>query len=280
MNASSLRHVQLTARAQVSTEVVAVVGLVALSGMVVTSAFGRQIAGLFSRSTQGLGTGQVAAAIQVDPTGNYDGTTVQEGADIADDLVGPNLGGASLFYDVPAAGGAPLLASAAGAPGGAGLPGEVSASPSPMAKLASYYSDPAGYAKVYDQVINHGYGSIHNGCVAFMSTALRQAGVKMPQDGHLATRVNLPFSNYLEKTLGWKRITKASELTPGDVVFTQNGKRFAGSPAHTYMFAGWSDQKAGVAWVVDNQGAKHNRNIWKGGGGFNFTPFQYALRAP
>lgn len=277
MNARLRDHGHAGSLGQVSTEYVVLVSLVALPGLLVTTALGRKIASLFGRSTGSLGCGVAAAVTAVDPGGVYDGENVPLGADIADDLVGPTNGPVSLVYRDPAGG------SGGDAVGGADIEPIAIVTPASggvNARLSTFYSDPKNYAKVYDQVIHHGYGSIHNGCVAFMSTALRMSGVAMPKDGDPATRVTQPLSNYLENKLGWERISKGSDLRPGDVVFTQDGTRFPGYPAHTYMFSSWADQAKGVAWVVDNQGAAHKRNINQGGGGFNFTPFQYALRAP
>ncbi len=126
------------------------------------------------------------------------------------------------------------------------------------------------------------YGTTSNGCVAFMSTALRQVGYSVPKHGRDArgegiSLVTRPFSNYLEGQLGFQRINDARALKPGDVVFTTDAPRWPGYPAHTYMFQSWADQSQGLAYVVDNQGSTHIRNIWQHGT-FNFSPFRYALR--
>lgn len=156
------------------------------------------------------------------------------------------------------------------------LPGSVNR------KLFDYYSQSANYTKVYNNVMGW-YGTTSNGCVAFMSTALRQIGVSVPQSGNLGgdpiSLVTLPFSRYLSEKLGWKKITKASELQPGDVVFTVDAPGWPGYPWHTYMFHSWVDKANGTGRVVDNQAFTHNRNIF-GYGSYNFSPFAYALRAP
>lgn len=150
------------------------------------------------------------------------------------------------------------------------------------AKLFAYYSVRANYNKVYDSVMGW-YGTTSNGCIAFMSEALRQVGVAVPKKSGLGgepiSLVTKPFSYYLEHNLGWKRINKASDLLPGDVVFTIDAPRWPSWPAHTYMFHSWADKANGTGRVVDNQAFTHNRNIF-GYGSYNFSPFAYALRAP
>jgi len=78
--------------------------------------------------------------------------------------------------------------------------------------------------------------------------------------------------------LGWMRINDANSLQPGDVVMTEDDRRYPGYPAHTYMFHSWSDRSAGIGWVIDNQDFIHERNVF-GYGSYNFTPFAYALRS-
>jgi len=148
-------------------------------------------------------------------------------------------------------------------------------------RLAEYYSNSSNYRNVYNDVMGW-YGTTSNGCVAFMSTALRQVGYSVPKHGRDArgegiSLVTRPFSNYLEGQLGFQRINDARALKPGDVVFTTDAPRWPGYPAHTYMFQSWADQSQGLAYVVDNQGSTHIRNIWQHGT-FNFSPFRYALR--
>lgn len=151
-------------------------------------------------------------------------------------------------------------------------------------KLAEFYSKSTGYNKVYNDVMSW-FGTTSNGCVAFMSTALRMVGVDVPKYGNYAgeriSLVTLPFSRYLREQLGWKKIARAHDMLPGDVVFTEDDPYWDGYPAHTYMFYSWSDKANGIAWVIDNQGFTHRRNIFANDyGNYNFTPFQYAVRAP
>ncbi len=116
-----------------------------------------------------------------------------------------------------------------------------------------------------------------------MSTALRQIGIGVPQSGNLGgdpiSLVTLPFSRYLSEKLGWKKITKAAELQPGDIEFTVDAPGWPGYPWHTYMFHSWVNKANGTGRVVDNQAFTHNRNIF-GYGSYNFSPFAYALRSP
>lgn len=150
-------------------------------------------------------------------------------------------------------------------------------------ELLAYYSLKGNYDKVYRDVLSFYPEGRSNGCVAFMSSALRATGTFVPKDrsinGENISLVTLPFSIYLQKTLGWKVITNSNDLEPGDVVFTEDEPKWPGYPAHTYMFHSWKDKSRGIGNVIDNQAFIHERNIF-GFGTFNFTPFDYALRSP
>ncbi|MEY4065877.1 MAG: hypothetical protein RIR26_2085 [Pseudomonadota bacterium] len=150
-------------------------------------------------------------------------------------------------------------------------------------QLYSYYSVRSNYDDVFTEVLSFYPAGRRNGCVAFMSTALRRSGTPVPQsammNGESVSLVTLPFSRYLQEKLGWLKITNAQQLQPGDVVLTEDDARYPGYPAHTYMFYGWSDQRSGIGWVIDNQDFVHERNVF-GYGTYNFTPFAYALRSP
>lgn len=152
-------------------------------------------------------------------------------------------------------------------------------------RLNSWFSVRANYDLVYRDVLKFYPDGRYNGCVAFLSAALRRLGTHVPLSASDGTAespslVTKPFSSYLENSLGWKRIGSAANLQAGDIVFTRDNKSYSGYPAHTYMFHAWSDKSVGVALVIDNQDFTHERNIYSSGGGFNFTPYAYALRAP
>lgn len=149
-------------------------------------------------------------------------------------------------------------------------------------RLYDFYSKQANYDEVGNRVRDFYPAFRSNGCVAFMSTALRLSGVKVPiKNDSLGENISLvtkPFSEWLEAH-DWKRITNHLQLLPGDIVFTEDAEGFPGYPAHTYMFAGWMNDEKRNALVVDNQKFSHGRNVF-GFGDFNFTPFRYALRSP
>ncbi len=150
-------------------------------------------------------------------------------------------------------------------------------------KLLSFYGVRANYDDVFEDVLNFYPSGRRNGCVAFMSAALRRSGTAVPVSGYIngesVSLVTKPFAQFLQDRLGWKKITVANNLQPGDVVLTEDDARYPGYPAHTYMFYGWSNQRSGIGWVIDNQDFIHERNIF-GYGTYNFTPFAYALRSP
>jgi lysozyme family protein len=148
------------------------------------------------------------------------------------------------------------------------------------AQLSSFYNLSSNYDIVYDDVMDW-YGTTSNACVAFASTALRLSWYDVPKTENSIGNISLftgAFSQYLEDQ-GWHRSQNSGDLSVGDVVFTDDGGWGDGIPMHVYVFAGWADENNKVAWVIDNQDFTHERNIDKGGGGFNFTPFAYFLRA-
>jgi lysozyme family protein len=148
-------------------------------------------------------------------------------------------------------------------------------------RLHSYYSKESNYEAVYDNVLSW-YGSTSNGCVAFVSSALRLSGFNVPielnDEGYNISLWTGALSDYLEQK-GWSKSFSPETLMPGDVVFTDDGGHGDGVPMHVYVFSRWHDASKRVAWVIDNQKFTHRRNIFAGGGGFNFTPFSYYLRA-
>jgi hypothetical protein len=146
-------------------------------------------------------------------------------------------------------------------------------------RLMARYATSAGYQAV-ERAVRRFYPPFRrNGCVAFMSEALRQAGVKVPHGP--ASLVTRDFSRHLQGVLRWTRVTSLGELRPGDVCFTQDDPSWPGFPAHTFMFVKWKDRARNLADVVDNQGFTHTRNLTLNDhANFNFTPFAYALRAP
>ena len=83
------------------------------------------------------------------------------------------------------------------------------------AKLYAYYSKYSNYQKVTRDVMSW-YGTRSNGCVAFMTTALRHVGLAVPKRndsrGENISLVTRPFSNYLEYELGWTRITDDRQM--------------------------------------------------------------------
>ena len=134
----------------------------------------------------------------------------------------------------------------------------------------------AGYRDVIRDVRGW-HGTLRNGCVAFVTTALRHVGFAVPderRDGPWSNpaRVTFSFDTYLAEE-GWARIEDGAALVAGDVVFT------AGAPDHVMLFHGWADPAALIAIVSDNQKQRYRRSLRTtsrdGQAGFGF-----ARRAP
>lgn len=132
--------------------------------------------------------------------------------------------------------------------------------------LEAYYSVFDNYLKVWDDVarwfapINDGQIT-RNGCVAFLSTAMRKIGLGIPIQGSINGKgisINTEgFEAFVRDRLGWVKIQNASDLRAGDTVISED--RFPGHPDHVYMFHGWQDKVHSVGWVIDNQVTHNNR---------------------
>jgi hypothetical protein len=150
-------------------------------------------------------------------------------------------------------------------------------------RLFKFYTIKKNYDAVYQDVLTFYPTGRPNGCVAFLSTALRLSNTFVPRNkimkGYNVSLVTSAFSSYLVDSLGWQVVRDHNKLEPGDVVMTLPSSDYPGIPAHTYMFQSWKNKSQGIGIVIDNQNFSHERNIF-GTGTFNFTPFWYALRAP
>jgi len=142
--------------------------------------------------------------------------------------------------------------------------------------LIAYYGQRKNYKRVKRAVLSW-HTTTRNGCAAFVSTALRHVGVSVPlrekRDGWGVSRITFALSDYLEADLGWRRITAADDLSPGDVVFT------TGYPDHVFVFAGWKDEDDRVALAIDNTGFAIPRPLSPPRDS-DTAAFAYALRAP
>jgi hypothetical protein len=144
--------------------------------------------------------------------------------------------------------------------------------------LASYYGSKKNYQVVKAEVMVW-WGTTTNGCVAFASTVLRELGVEVPLEGRIngerISLLTLPFSRYLQEALGWERISDASLLLPGDLVFTEAEEY----PLHVFVFHSWKSKKKQLAYAIDNQKPFYVRALL-GDPKKEITAFSYALRAP
>lgn len=147
-------------------------------------------------------------------------------------------------------------------------------------KLYNWYSKASNYEKVYDSVSTWYPPIRKQGCVAFMSTALRYIGIPVPHRqtkwGNLSL-LTLPFSDYLIDELDWRVLKNFSSFQPGDILFTVSDE--SSMPTHTLMFHGWVDQEAGIATVIDNQSFIHERNLY-GSVKPDYDAIWYGLRSP
>jgi hypothetical protein len=151
-------------------------------------------------------------------------------------------------------------------------------SPGTARRLLEFYTRRENYNAVRNNVATWYAPVTTNGCVAFLSTALRMIGVPVPRSGEQGTDplISLrtgPFAAFLQREQGWTRVGSARDLKPGDVVFTVGE-----NPTHVFLFVRWHEPRPSVAIVVDNQGFLIERNIDARVSPFKDL-FQFALRA-
>lgn len=147
--------------------------------------------------------------------------------------------------------------------------------------LLEFYPNRINYESVTRAVMAW-YGTRHNGCVAFMSEAMRQSGYPVPKnvwiDGENVSLQVWGFARWLDQK-GWRRVDDPMLLIPGDVVFTHGKPSAPKRPAHVWFFVGWKNQVNGTGWAIDNQGFTHRRNVFGKAEATN-TPMRFAYRAP
>jgi len=140
------------------------------------------------------------------------------------------------------------------------------------ATFAKYYR--THYSDIKQDVLAW-HGTSRNGCVAFVSTALRHAGIAIPQDVKRldanVSRITYAFADYLEHDLAWARSEDPATLQPGDLIFT------TGWPDHVYVFVSWHDRKRTIVDAIDNNGNVHNRPV-AGDVKRDLAAYAYALR--
>ena len=158
------------------------------------------------------------------------------------------------------------------APAAAGQPKAKPKAATVGATFAKYYR--AHYGDIKRDVLAW-HGTSRNGCVAFASTALRHAGIAIPQDVKRldanVSRITYAFSDYLEHDLGWARSEDVATLQPGDLIFT------TGWPDHVYVFASWHDRKHTIVDAIDNNANVHTRPV-AGDVTLDLAAYAYALR--
>jgi hypothetical protein len=150
-------------------------------------------------------------------------------------------------------------------------------------RLVRDYGSARGYRSIKREVLAW-HGTTRNGCVAFVSTALRRLGLPVPQDGvdadgHGVSRITIALARHLEAALHWRRIDDPAALQPGDLVFTTDHPCCVGIPEHVFVFAAWHDRARMQALAIDNQGRRYVRAL-RPDAPTSHAAFAWALRAP
>ncbi len=146
--------------------------------------------------------------------------------------------------------------------------------------------DLAEYADTHwQELLDEANGRISGGtaCAAFVSASLRRFGFSIDAvvtDGTASEDASgITLMHQLEQA-GFQRSADASQLREGDICFTID-KWFDDDggggyyPTHTYIFMEWvTPGDTSYAWIVDNQGQRHQRNMTVSG---SYDPFQYFM---
>ncbi|PJI08503.1 MULTISPECIES: hypothetical protein [Clostridium] len=107
--------------------------------------------------------------------------------------------------------------------------------------------------------LNNGISA--NTCVYFASGALREGGLKVPEDTANTTEL-IAFL----KRKGFKKDYNLDRLRAGEICFTSESGNKEETPDHTYIFISWVDSSHEDAYVCDNQkkdygDCYHKRNV-------------------
>jgi hypothetical protein len=150
------------------------------------------------------------------------------------------------------------------------------ASPNVGKEVARLLDHDDGYRAVVGDVLRW-HRTRSRGCVAFVATALRHVGFDVPDSRpggpwSNPARVTFSLDAYLAKE-GWVRVAEASELVPGDLVFTD------GAPDHVMVFQGWADRDEAIAVVSNKQRHRYRRPLRPASNG-TVSRFAFARRAP
>lgn len=114
---------------------------------------------------------------------------------------------------------------------------------------------------VEKRVIRMNNGTLHLGCIYYVSESLRRIGLNIPMNVSNTSSM----TSFLKKQ-AWKISYDAKKLLPGDICFTTKTKKI-NKPTHAYIFMGWVQSiNTKYAYVCDNQSydfgkSYHKRNI-------------------
>jgi hypothetical protein len=139
------------------------------------------------------------------------------------------------------------------------------------------------------QTISAAVGGTSNTCAMFQSYVLRNYQATASEYGDINAIVTEgPASQSCDIQLECQLETHgfsphqvdASLLRTGDICFTQDLVEFQGKlwPSHVFVFSRWvTDGSTDEAYIVDNQGNEHIRNMTVPG---SYDQFQYFMRSP
>ncbi|HEU5057979.1 MAG TPA: hypothetical protein VFU21_15715 [Kofleriaceae bacterium] len=144
------------------------------------------------------------------------------------------------------------------------------------AEVARLLDQDDGYRAVVSDMLRW-HRTRRRGCVAFVTSALRQVGFEVPDERPAGpwsnpARVTFSLDAYLADR-GWLRVANPGQLVAGDVVFTE------GAPDHVMVFHGWADRGGAVALVSDNRRHRYRRPL-RPAAGDEQSGFAFARRAP
>ena len=126
-------------------------------------------------------------------------------------------------------------------------------------QLYQYMLEKANRLEVFESAIARNDGKTLNTCVYFVSEALRENDIPIPEGTCNTTQLIAE----LEKKR-WRKDESYQDLEPGDIVFTTDatGSKY-GKPTHCYIFMKWAEEgNYDHAYICDNQANDYDGKLY------------------
>ncbi len=126
-------------------------------------------------------------------------------------------------------------------------------------QLHQYMTVRENRLEVFNSAIAKNDGKTLNTCVYFVSEALRDNDIPIPEGTCNTTQLISALEDR-----GWRKYESYQNLEPGDIVFTTDtaGNR-DGKPTHCYIFMEWTEDGGyDHAYICDNQATDYDGKLY------------------